>query len=87
VSALKVSDHALVRFLARSGVEVEAMRAELEQALARAHAAAELLGGGDHLIVAGGLVYVVRNNVVVTVVRQGSRAAKARLLKPRPSAA
>lgn len=65
---LRVSDHALVRFLARAGgFEVEAVRAQLEASLSRAAAAADRLAEADFIIRADGLSYVVSNGVVVTI--------------------
>jgi hypothetical protein len=70
--ALRVSDHAVLRFLGRSsGLDVEALRRAMAASLARATAAAELIGGGEYLIVADGLTYVVRDRVVVTVLDRG----------------
>lgn len=63
----RLTDHALIRLLERSGLDVEAVRSAVEQALARAHATAEALGGPDHLITIEGLTFVVRGGDVVTV--------------------
>ena len=66
--SLRVSDHALVRFLTRAaGAEVEALRARLAASLTRAADAAGRLDAGEYKIVADGLEYVVRNGVVTTV--------------------
>jgi hypothetical protein len=71
---LRVSDHALVRFLARAGgYEVEAVRAALAASLARAARAAGTIGSGDYVIRADGLSYIVRDGVLVTVARDRSR--------------
>lgn len=76
-----ISDHALVRFLQRSGLDVERVRGELSRSLAKAHGAAVALGGADHLIVADGLTYVVRKGVVATVLPDaGYPAGRARAL-------
>jgi len=65
---VRVSDHALLRLLQRAGgVDVEAFRAQIEAALSRAVAKADGIGGGHYRILADGLVYVVRDNVVATV--------------------
>lgn len=80
-SAPAISDHALLRFLERTGaLEVEALRASMAASLARAHRAARAMGGGDYLIVVDGLTYVVRGEVVTTVMVEGSTGAKARSL-------
>ena len=68
----QVSDHALVRFLQRAGLDVEAVRANLAASLASAHGAAHAVGGGDHLILADDLMYVVRTGIVVTVLPAGN---------------
>lgn len=68
-----ISDHALVRFLQRSGLDVEAVRAELGRGLARAHGAALEVGAGECVIVADGLKYLVRDRVVVTVLHGRAR--------------
>jgi hypothetical protein len=81
MSGPRLTDHALLRVLERSGLAVEAVRAAVEASLARAHDAARALGGPDHLIVVDGLVYVVRGGDVVTVVPTGSPAKLARLLQ------
>ncbi len=66
---LRVSDHALVRFLARAGgLDVEGVREYLEQSLLRAHDAASKIGLAEYSIKADGLEWHVRNSVVVTVV-------------------
>lgn len=62
-----VTDRALVRFLSRSGVDVEGVRAAIGNGLAVAHGAAVAMGGGDHLVVVEGLTFVVRGGNVTTV--------------------
>lgn len=65
---IKISDHALLRFLERTGAaEVEALRAVLAQSLERAHITAIQISQSEYYIVADGLRYVIRNNTVVTV--------------------
>ena len=62
-----VSNHALFRWLERSGViEVEALRASLSMALDRAYQAGAAMHQGEFLILAGGMVYVIRDGTVVT---------------------
>ena len=68
MSAPRVTDHALVRFLERAGgLDVKAMRLAIATSLDRAHTAAASIGGGDHQIVIDGLTFVVRGDAVVTV--------------------
>lgn len=80
MTAPRVSDHALLRLLERSGLPVEEVRTAIEASLARAHAAAVTIGGMDHLIAVDGLVFVVRGGVVTTVTRARSPGDLARLL-------
>ena len=65
---IHVSDHALVRFLERSGaLDVEAVRRALAASLQRACRAAERAGIDDYEILADGLRYVVREGTLTTV--------------------
>ncbi len=75
-----VSDHALLRFLQRSGMDVEGVRTALSASLANAHGAAQTLGGGDHLILVDDMMYVVRGGVVTTAMPAGSIHDRARAL-------
>jgi len=86
MSRPRISDHALVRFLERAGgLDIEALRASLADSLARAHDAANDIGGGDYLISADGLAYVVRSGTVTTVLPEGSPGAQARALDEAPA--
>lgn len=77
--SLQVSNHALFRWLERSGVvDIEALRSALSHALDRAAAASAALGADEFLILSNGLVYVVKDNVVVTVVPDDGRHNHAR---------
>lgn len=81
MAKLAISDHAVLRWLERgAGIDIDGVRAAIEAGLAKAHAAAEAIGGGNYLIVVDGLVYAVRDGVVVTVLDQARanlpRAAK-----------
>ena len=68
---LRISDHALVRFLDRAGgLDVEGLRVRIERALARAAMVADRVGARDYAIHADGLTYHVRDGTVVTVVPQ-----------------
>ncbi|MFN3676184.1 MAG: hypothetical protein ACK4TC_09405 [Sphingomonas pseudosanguinis] len=77
----RVSDHALLRFLQRAGMDVEAVRASLSAQLATAHSAIAKMGGGEALIVIDGLTYVVRDGVVTTVLPTSHPADNARALR------
>ncbi|MCX7284381.1 MAG: hypothetical protein NTX28_10110 [Novosphingobium sp.] len=69
----------MMRWLERSGVvDIEAMRTALSAALDRAVAASAAIGGGECLILSNGLVYVVRDNVLITVVPDNGRGKHAR---------
>lgn len=66
---LRVSDHALIRFIERAGgFDVEGLRAAVEASLNRAAFAAARIGAEDYTIRADGLTYRVRSGVVVTIV-------------------
>jgi hypothetical protein len=78
----RVTDHALVRWLARSGaMDVEPLRAMLAASLERAAAAAGRLDAGDYLILADGLTFVVKDGVVVTVLEDDGRHAQGRAMR------
>lgn len=63
-----VSDHALVRFLQRSGSgDVEKLRQEISASLENGCRAAYRIGLCEFAIVADGLIYQIRNGRVVTV--------------------
>lgn len=65
---IAVTDHALVRFLERSGaLDVEQPRATIAASLERGRRMAERAGIGDYAIVADGLRYVVQDDALVTV--------------------
>lgn len=65
---LKVTDHALIRFLDRTGAaEIEKLRLTLAHSLERARQGAERAGIADYVITADGLRYVVRDGALVTV--------------------
>lgn len=63
-----VSDHALVRFLERAGgMDVESVRMSLQVGLSRAAAAARGMGDSDFVIKMDGHLFVVRDDLVTTV--------------------
>ncbi|MGL5166658.1 MAG: hypothetical protein ACRC9K_12300 [Afipia sp.] len=65
---VRVSDHALLRFLERAGgCDVEALRTSIEGSLKRAVSAAAEIGTGDLIVNADGLQYIICDGVVVTV--------------------
>jgi hypothetical protein len=65
---MKITDHALVRFLDRSGAaEIETLRLTLSHSLERARVGAQRAGIVDYVILADGLRYVVKDDVLVTV--------------------
>lgn len=84
-SPIHVTDHALLRWLERTGlIDVSALRVGIEAKLARSHLAASTLGVDNYLILADGMVYVVRDNVVTTVVNDEGRFSHARRLEFQP---
>ncbi len=71
---VRVSDHALFRWLERAGVvDVERLRMALTVALDRAYQAASKMNQEELLILSGGLVYVVRDGTVITVLSDDGR--------------
>ena len=82
---IHVTDHAVLRWLDRTGlIDVNALRAGIEAKLARSHLAAATMGVENYLIVADGVVYVVRDNSVTTVVNDEGRFDHARKLAFQP---
>lgn len=72
MSEFGVTDHALVRFLDRTGtMDMEVLRANLAASLFRAHQAARSVTSSDYLIKADGLLFVVRGEAVTTVLPDG----------------
>jgi len=66
---LHIPDHAMFRWLERAGVvDVAQLRAGLSAALDRAYQAGASLAAQDFLILSGGLVDIVRDRVLVTVI-------------------
>lgn len=69
MTILRVSDHALVRFFQRAhGVAVEDIRGRLAEDLSKSADAPQLAGAPVFGIKAHGLVFLVRDGTVVTVV-------------------
>lgn len=65
---IHVTDHALVRFLERSGaLDVEALRGLIAASLERGRRTAERAGIADYAILADGLTYVIEGGALVTV--------------------
>lgn len=64
----RVSDHALVRFLERAcGFELGPLRTAIQASLNRAVQAAGEIGSNEFTVSADGLLYVVRNGTLVTI--------------------
>lgn len=79
-----VSNHALFRWMERSGlIDVEALRMMLSVALDRGYQAAAAMDQGEILILSAGLVYVVRDGTVITVLTEDGRHNHARVLSKR----
>lgn len=74
---LKISDAALQHWLERSGaLDAARMKNMLAQTLMRAWRAARQMSQSDFLILADGLIYVVRDDVVVAVLNDDGRHAR-----------
>lgn len=72
--SVRVSDHALVRFLDRAGgLDVEGLRTTIEFGLERADIAARRLRIRSYDVKADGLVYRVRAGTLVTVLSDDRR--------------
>lgn len=80
MSGPRVSDHALLRFLERSGMQVELLRQTVEASLARAGRAAAEIAASEYLIVVHDLTFVVRDGTVTTILPEGSPGMRARAL-------
>lgn len=75
-----------MRWLERTGVvNFDEIRAELARSLDRAAAAAESIGADEFLILADGMVYVVRDRTLVTVLPEDNRHTRARSISRRSS--
>jgi hypothetical protein len=71
---LRVSDHALVRFLERAGgFDLAPLRSAIQASLNRAVAAADEIGSNEFIVVADGLKYFIRNGTVVAIGKDGAR--------------
>lgn len=82
--SLGISDHALLRFLERAGgLDIEELRARLGNSLERAHEAARSVSDSDYLIRADGLLYVVREETVTTVIEHKDPISAAAILAQR----
>jgi len=76
MSSLSITDHALVRFFERTGaMDVEEMRELIAASLEKAAQAALAMETQRFLILADGLVYVVEERAVVTVLHDDGRHA------------
>lgn len=78
---IAVSDHALVRWLDRTGlIDLQPIRTAIAASIGRAADAAASIEADEYLILADGLVYVVRNRVLVTVLEEDGRHSHVRML-------
>jgi hypothetical protein len=65
---IRVSDHALVRFLERAGgFDLAPLKTAIQASLNRAVAAADEIGSNEFTVVADGLRYFVKNGTVITI--------------------
>lgn len=84
---IAITDHALVRWLERTGaMDIVALKAALSASLDRAAEAADQFKSSNYLILADGLVYVVRDAVLVTVLPDDGGATHAHALLRRAPA-
>jgi hypothetical protein len=72
VAELRVTDHALLRYLQRQeGLDVEGLRATLQDKLERAAQAAKTMQQSYYTVKLDGIQYLVRDQHVVTVLEKG----------------
>ena len=82
MKTIGVTDHALVRWLERTGaMDVESIRSMLEASLERAAKAVAGLDQSVYLILADGMVFVVREGMVTTVLDDDGRHQHAHALR------
>lgn len=78
---LRLSDHALIRFLDRAAqLDVERIRSDLVASLERASEAAASIGVTDYLVTQGGITFIVRGGTVTTILVDASEKSRARAL-------
>lgn len=81
---VEITDHALVRWIERTGlVDVGPLRQALAASLHRAAEAADL-AAGKYLILADGLVYVMDGGVLITVLNDDGRNSRIAPMRDRP---
>ncbi len=81
---IEVTNTALVSWLERTGqADFSGVREAIADSLSSAVEAATVLGVGEFLILADGLVYVVRDSTLVGVSTEDGRHKHARLLARR----
>ncbi len=69
MSKIAVTDHAMMRFLARAGgLDVETLRAQISSSLQRAATAANALAASRYTIKVDGLIFVIVDGVCVSVI-------------------
>lgn len=65
---LRVTDHALVRFLERAGgFDVQGLRTSIQASLNRAVAAADEIGTSTFTVRADGLLYIIKSGALITI--------------------
>lgn len=82
MNALVVTNTALLRYIGhRDGFDVEELRAVLCASLGRAHNAALLTGETDYLVKRDGLLFVIRDDKVITVTLEAGPVTAAATLR------
>ena len=78
---LQISDNALMRWLERTGaIDVDQLKRILATALQRAYVAGASINAGEFLILSAGLVYVIRDGTLITVLEEDGRHKHVRYL-------
>lgn len=71
---VRITDHALVRFMERAGgLDTSALRTLLQESLKRAAIAAGKIDSADYTVAADGLIYVVENGTLITIKERPQR--------------
>ena len=82
--AIGVTDHAMVRWIERTGLaDFAPIREALAESLSTSAEAARQIGVSNYLILADGMVFVVKDGTVVTVTPEDGRHRHARMLARR----
>jgi putative hemolysin len=75
--SLRITDHALVRFMERAGgLDTDALRLALAASLRRAEAAAAEINARRYTVIVDGLRYVIEDGSLITVLDADMRLGR-----------